>query len=92
MPKKDVCYVNTKALEPQYLKGQIVAIKEPDSAWSDIECGKKKSDGSKMRYSVKTLVVAKTKLNPPSDKRLVIIKKNGKDFVDLVQSYVSEKE
>ena len=92
MPKKDVCYVNTKALEPQYLKGQIIAIKEPGSVWSDIEQGKKRPAGSKMRFSIKTLVVAKTKLNISSDKRLVIIKKSGKDFVDLVDAYVLEKE
>ena len=29
MPKKDVCYVATDALKPKYLKGQIIAIKDP---------------------------------------------------------------
>ena len=92
MPKKDVCYVTTNALKPKYLKGQIIAIKEPNSEWSDIERGKKKSDNSKIRFAVKTLVVAKVKLQPPHDKRLVIIKKNSKDFVDVVPAHVPEKK
>ena len=93
MPKKDVCYVATDALEPKYLKGQIVVIKDPGFEWTDTELGKKKPKNSKMRFGVKTLNVAKTKLSAPPDKRLVIIKKNGKDFIDVVsQYYISEND
>tara|TARA_R100000008_G_C3489941_1_gene118189 strand:- start:264 stop:539 length:276 start_codon:yes stop_codon:yes gene_type:complete len=91
MPKKDVCYVNTSALEPKYLSGQIISIKEPDSEWSDIECGKREPENSNMRFAVKTLVVANNKLSLLGENRLVIIKKNGKDFVDVRPRFIPEK-
>ncbi len=89
MPKKDVCYVATDQLEPIYLKGQIVSIKEPDSEWSEIERGIKEPKNSDMRLAVKTLTVAKAKLNPSVKKenRLVIIKKWYRDYVDVVPKY-----
>ena len=90
MPKKDVCYVTTGDLEPVYLKGQIVSVKEPDSEWSDIERGVKNPQNPSIRFAVKTLVVAKPKLKPSVSKenRLVIIKKNNRDFVDVVPKYM----
>lgn len=91
MPKKDVCYITTDALEPEYLKGQVIVIKEPNSIWSDIERGKKKPKASKIKLAIKTLNIAKTKLSSTTESRLVIIKKNGKDFVDLVPIYIPEK-
>tara|TARA_R100000008_G_C3584815_1_gene171348 strand:- start:1345 stop:1626 length:282 start_codon:yes stop_codon:yes gene_type:complete len=93
MPKKDVCYVATDALEPKYLKGQIIVIKDPGFEWSEVERGKKDPEQSKMRFGVKTLNVTKAKLTPNPDKRLVIIKKNGKDFIDVVPQYhISESD
>ena len=87
MPKKDVCYITTNALEPKYLKGQIITIKEPQSDWSEIERGNKIPGDSDIRLAVKTLVVSKVKLNSVTENRLVIIKKNGRDFVDLKPKY-----
>jgi hypothetical protein len=89
MPKKDVCYVTTDNLEPIYLKGQIIAIKEPNSEWSEIERGVKEPVGSDMRLAVRTMMVAKTKLKLPvsQQKRLVIIKKNNRNYVDVVTKY-----
>ena len=83
MPKKDVCYVTTNTLEPKYFKGQIIAIKEPNSYWSEIERGNENPKNPKIKFAVKTLVVAKTKLESVQENRLVIIKKNGRDFVDV---------
>ena len=90
MPKKDVCYVTTDKLEPIYLKGQIVSIKEPNSEWSEIERGQRDPESSDMRLAVKTLNVAKSKLRPSVKKenRLVIIKKWYRDYVDVVPKYV----
>jgi hypothetical protein len=91
MPKKDVCYITTDDLEPIYLKGQIVSIKEPNSEWSEIERGiKDPQNNSKISFAIKTLVVAKPKLKPSVKKenRLVIIKKNNRDYVDVVPKYV----
>lgn len=90
MPKKDVCYVATDALEPRYLKGQIISIKEPNSEWSEIERGSKAPENSDIKFAVKTLVVAKTKLEASvqRENRLVIIKKNNRDFVDTAPNYV----
>ena len=94
MPKKDVCYITTSGLEPIYLKGQIVSIKEPNSDWSDIERGLKDPQNPNIKFAVKTLVVAKSKLEPSVSKesRLVIIKKNNRDFVDVVAKYTPEEE
>jgi hypothetical protein len=36
---KDVCYLTTDKKEPYTLKGQIIAIKDPDSVWSAAERG-----------------------------------------------------
>ena len=36
---KDVCYLTTDKKEPYTLKGQIIAIKEPNSIWSIAEKG-----------------------------------------------------
>jgi len=36
---KDVCYLTTDKKEPYTLKGQIIAIKEPNSIWSAAEKG-----------------------------------------------------
>ena len=92
MPKKDVCYVTTDALEPVYLKGQIIAIKDPGFEWTETERGQQKPQNSKMRFSVKTLTLSKAKLNLDSNKRLVIIKKNGRELVDVVLRHdVTEK-
>ena len=90
MPKKDVCYVATDILEPKYLKGQIVAIKEPDSEWSEIERGNNNPENSDIKFAVKTLVIAKAKLEPSVQKenRLVITKKNNRDFVDTVPNHM----
>ena len=90
MPKKDVCYVTTAILEPVYLKGQIVSIKEPNSEWSDIERGIKIPEGSDMRLAVQTIMVAKTKLEIPASqkKRLIVVKKNNRNYVDAIPKYV----
>jgi hypothetical protein len=90
MPKKDVCYITTDALEPIYLKGQIISIKEPNSDWSEIERGTRDPEDSDIRFAVKTLVVAKAKLEPrlKKESRLVIIKKNNRDYVDVVPKYI----
>ena len=87
MPKKDVCYVTTGDLEPIYLKGQIVAIKEPHSEWSAVERGTADAKNSDIRYAVKTLIVSEVKLNSVQENRLVIIKKNGRDFIDVRPRY-----
>ena len=87
MIEKDVCYITTDALEPVYLKGQIVSIKEPDSEWSEIERGNKIPENSDIRYAVKTLIVSEVKLNSVQENRLVIIKKNGRDFIDVRPRY-----
>tara|TARA_R110002074_G_scaffold313031_2_gene483672 strand:- start:796 stop:1083 length:288 start_codon:yes stop_codon:yes gene_type:complete len=90
MPMKDVCYITTDNLEPVYLKGQIVSIKEPNSEWSKIERGDKNPQNPKMRFAVKTIMIAKAKLKPSVKKesRLVIIKKNNRDYVDVVPKYI----
>ena len=94
MPKKDVCYVTTAILEPVYLKGQIVSVKEPNSEWSEIERGHKNPHKPNMRFAVKTIVIAKAKLDPSVKKenRLVIIKKNNRDYVDVVPKYIPSEE
>ena len=90
MPKKDLCYVTTDNLEPVYLKGQIISIKEPNSEWSDIERGLKDPQNPNIKFAVKTLVVAKAKLEPrlKKESRLVIVKKNNRDYVDVVPKYI----
>ncbi len=87
MPKKDACYVTTDALEPFYLKGQIIAIKEPESEWSETERGLANPEDSDIRLAVKTLNISKAKLSSKPDNRLVITKKNGRDFVDMKPRY-----
>ena len=72
-----------------YLKGQIVSIKEPNSEWSDIEKGIKSPQNPNIRFAVKTLAIAKPKLkhSVTKENRLVVIKKNNRDFVDVAPNY-----
>jgi hypothetical protein len=86
MPKKDICYVATDALEPFYLKGQIVAIKEPNSIWSAVEKGIKTLPNSEMIYAVKTIMIAAPKLTM-KNKKLILTKKNGRNYVDVIDKY-----
>ena len=90
MPKKDVCYITTGNLEPKYLKGEIISIKEPNSEWTEIETGVKNPNNPNMRFAVRTMVIAKPKLEDPllKDSRLVIIKRNGRNYVDMVPKYI----
>ena len=77
MPKKDVCYVTTDDLEP-------------NSEWSEIERGIKNPQNPKMKFAIKTMVVAKTKLKPSVKKeyRLVIIKKNNRNYIEMLPKYI----
>ena len=84
MPKKDVCYVTTEPNDSLLVKGEIVAIKEPNFSWTEIERGEKPSHRADIGYAVKTMYVSNDKLQfrKKPNQRLVIIKKNGKDFID----------
>lgn len=84
MPKKDVCYITTEPNGSLLVKGQIVAIKEPNFQWTEIERGEKPSHRTDIKYAIKTLYISNDKLQfrKKPDQRLVVIKKNGKEFID----------
>ena len=89
MIEKDVCYITTDALEPVYLKGQIVSIKEPDSEWSEIERGNKIPENSDIRYAIKKLFIDENKLDPSvkRNNRLVLTEEDGEEVVTVILKY-----
>ena len=87
MVEKDVCYITPDVLEPVYLKGQIVTVKEPNSEWSEIERGNKSPENSDIKFAVRTIYIDAYKLHPSVNKesRLDI---SDEDHINLLPKYV----